>query len=96
MPNKTDQVVSLITDVVGAVNDVENTLQTSQSHEKKAAAMTALQDAINIATKSTPGSNPAQVKDVTGKAVDLAVELKNVLGIFKKSKHHKVPAKKTA
>lgn len=96
MPNDAEQVVSLLTDVVGAVGDVEKTLQTAPSHEKKAAAMTALQDAINIAAKEAPAANGQQVQAVTSKAVDLVVELKNTLGVFQKHKRHAVPAKKSA
>lgn len=96
MPDKSDAVVSLLSDVVGAVNDVETTLQTAPSHEKKAAAMTALQDAIKIATKDAPATQAAQVGDLASKAVDLTVELKNVLGLFHKSKPRPVATKKTA
>jgi hypothetical protein len=87
--------------VVGAVNDVENTLQTSPSHEKKAAAVTALQDAVNIAANAAPNSDAPQLKSATGNAIDMVVNLKNVLGLFKRTKHtkatpHAVPSKKTA
>jgi hypothetical protein len=101
MPDKTDQVATLLTQVVGAVNDVENTLQTSPSHEKKAAAITALQDAVNIAATAAPNSDAPQLKSATSNAIDLVVNLKNVLGMFKRTKHtkaapHAVPSKKTA
>jgi hypothetical protein len=102
MSDQSDAAVSLFTDVVGAVNDVEKTLETAPSHEKKAAAMTALKDAINITAKDAPGTDAAQVGNIAGQAVDLAVELKNVLGLFRKKKtqtkpkHQVVPAKKSA
>ena len=50
---------------------------------KKAAAMTALQDAINLAVKDAPAQDGQQVKAVASKAEDLVVELENILGIFK-------------
>jgi len=96
MPNNADQVVSLLTDVAGAVGDIEQTLQAAPSHEKKAAAMTALQDAINIAAKNAPSQDTEQLKATTSKAVDLVVQLNNVMGIFKKGKRQAAPAKKSA
>jgi hypothetical protein len=96
MPNKTDQVVGLLTDVAGAVGDVEKTLQTAPSHEKKAAAMAALKDAVNIAAKQAPEAEREQITSAAGKAVDLVVELKNVFGLFKRHKRHAIPATKSA
>ena len=91
-----DQVVSLLSDVTGAVGDVEKTLHSAPSHEKKAAAMTALKDAINIAAKQAPAAERDQITSATGKAVDLVVELKNVFGLFKRHKRQAIPAKKSA
>lgn len=82
MTNKVDQTVSILTQVVGAVDDVENTLQNTPSNEKKAAAMTALQDAITIATKNVPDSDRTRVTNTIGSAIDLVVALKNGLGLF--------------
>jgi hypothetical protein len=79
------------------VGDVENTLNTAPSDEKKAAAITALGDAIDIATKTAQPADQAQIKDTAGKAVDLVVKLNNLFGAFhhRKSKQP-VAVKKTA
>jgi hypothetical protein len=96
MPNGTDHVESLLTDVVGAVGDVEKTLKTAPSHEKKAAAMTALHDAIHTAEKKMPAEQVQEVKSITSKLVDLVVALKHLLGHFTKGKDHAISAKKSA
>ena len=101
MTNKTEkaeQAVTFLTKVAGAVSDVENTLNTAPSDQKKAAAITALQDAIDITAKDAPQADKAQIKDTAGKAVDVVVELNNLFGAFhrSKSKHRPVAAKKSA
>ena len=102
MADKGQQAVTFLTQVASAVSNVENTLNTAPSHEKKAAAMTALQDAIDITAKNAPQADQAQIKDTAGKAVDLVVGLNNLLGVFhrhknkSKSKHGPVAVKKSA
>jgi hypothetical protein len=98
MTNKAQDAVTFLTQVAGAVGDVENTLNTAPSHDKKAAAMTALQDALDMTAKNTSSADKAQIKDTASKAVDLVVQLNNLLGAFHhgKSKHHPIAAKKSA
>src|SRR5271157_4035925 len=98
MTNNAQQTLTFLTQVASAVGDVENTLNTAPSHEKKAAAITALGDEIDIAAQAAQPADQAQIKDTAGKAVDLVVKLNNLFGAFhhSKSKQHPAAVKKTA
>jgi len=56
-PKTSGHGTSFFSQLVSAVGDVEHTLATTPSHEKEAAAMTALQDAVGIVANNPPGQN---------------------------------------
>jgi len=69
----------LLKSTAGAVHDVETTLDSAPADQKKAAAMAALGDAVDVAVESAPEQKQKEVKGAIGASVDAIVEVHSAL-----------------